>query len=278
MTFWTPRNGDMAVVSNEGAVGTANPGTSVPDGASVNTYGTVTELISSGSNLYGADAFEVMVCNTLNPSALVGEMSLDILVGGATDDVLVSSLLVGGSYYGNSGRSYWFPVSIPPGVRIAARISAGAAQTTEPRVVFKMYKWGVPPFKTGSKITTYGTKVNNSRGVALTVAASGAARTATQITASTTEDHFYFYPGVQVETDSTIATATFINVTIGFGAATEEDSAQTWWLSKNASELQSMWPMWGETRDVPSGTRLTLNASNGSTNDTVNGGLIYAVS
>lgn len=278
MGFWTPRNGDMEVVSNEGTVGTSNPGTAVPDGASVNTYGTVTELISAGANLYGADAIEIMVCNTLNPSALVGEMSLDILVGGATDDVLISSLLVGGSYYGNAGRSYWFPVSIPPGVRIAAQISAGAAQTTEPRVVFKMYKWGVPPFRTGSRVTTYGTKVNNSRGVALTVAASGAARTATEITASTTEGHFFLYPGMQVETDSTIATATFINLAIGFGAATEEASDQTWWLSKNASELQSMWPSWGCWRDVPSGTRLTILASNGGANDAVNGGLIYAVS
>lgn len=275
--FWTPSNGDMHVVSNEGAVGTASPGTSVPDGASVNTYGAVTELISSGNNLYGADAIELMVLNTLNPSALVGEMSLDILVGGATDDVLISSLLVGGGYYGNT-RSYWFPVSVDSGVRIAAQISAGAAQTSEPRVIFKMYKWGIPPFRTGSMVTTYGTKASNSRGVALTVAASGGARTATQITASTTEDHFYFSPGVQVETDSTIANATCINYAIGFGASTEEASSQTWWLTKNASEMQAVWPSMGEWKDVPAGTRLTILGSNGNTNDTVNGGLIYAVS
>lgn len=278
MTFWLPSSGDLQVVSNSGTVGTSNPGTAVPDGASVNTYGTVTEVISAAANLYGADAIEIMVCNTLNPSALVGEMSLDILIGGATDDVLISSLLIGGSYYGGP-RSYWFPLSIPAGVRLAAQISAGAAQTTEPRVVVHLYKWGTPPFRTGRKVTTYGTKVNNSRGVAVTPTASGGAASVTQITASTSEDHFYFMPGFQVSTDTTISTATFINVAIGFGAATEERSQQTWWFSKNAAESQSgPWPSWGESRDVPSGTRLTILASNGGANDTAHDALIYAVS
>ncbi len=279
MALWVPSVGGMKVVSNSGTVGTSTPGTSVPDGASVNTYGTVTEVISAANNLYGADAIEIMVSNVLNPSALVGQMSLDILIGGATDDVLISSLLVGGSYYGNVGRGYWFPLSIPSGVRIAAQISAGAAQTSEPRVLVNLYKWGVPPFRTGRKVKTYGTKIDNSRGVAVTPGASGAARTATQITASTSQDHFYFSPGFQVSTDTTIANATFVNVAIGFGAATEEASDQTWWFSKNASEMQSgPWPTWGEWRNVPSGTRLTILASNGSANDTAQDALIYAVS
>lgn len=277
MGLWVPSVDDVRVVTNAGIVGTSNPGTSVPDGASVNTYGTVTELISSSANAYGADAIEIMVCNTLNPSALVGEMSLDILIGGATDDVLISSLLVGGSYYGGT-RSYWFPLSIPSGVRIAAQISAGAAQTTEPRVTVYLYKWGAPPFKTGSQVTTYGTKVNNSRGVAVTPTASGGAASVTQITASTSRDHFYFLPGFQVSTDSTISTATFINVGIGVGASTEERIG-TWWFSKNASESQSgPWPTRGAERDIPAGSRLTILASNGGANDTAHDALIYAVS
>lgn len=275
--LWAPSPDDVQVVTNGGIVGTSNPGTSVPDGASVNTYGTVTELISAANNVQDSWAIEIMVCNTLNPSALVGEMSLDILVGGATDDVLISSLLIGGAYYGGS-RSYWFPVHIPAGLRIAAQISAGAAQTTEPRVVVNLYGGGVPPFRVGSRITTYGTKVNNSRGVAVTPTASGGAASVTQITASTSEDHFYVMPGFQVSTDTTISTATFVNVGIGVGAATEERIG-TWWFSKNASESQSgPWPSWGAFRHIPSGSRLTILASNGGANDTAHDALIYAVS
>lgn len=276
MTLYTP-TGNVLVTSNLGIVGSGTPGTSVPDGATVDTYGAVTELISAASNVYGCDAFEVMVCNTLNPSALVGEMSVDILVGGATDDVLVSSLLVGGTFYGTQ-RSYWFPVGIPAGVRIAAQLSAGAAQTTEPRVMFTMYKFPLPPFRVGSRVTTYGTKTNNSRGVAVTPTASGGAASVTQITASTSADHFYLMPGFQVSTDSTISATTFINVGIGVGAATEERIG-SWWFSKNASELQSgPWPYWGAWRHVPAASRLTILASNGGANDAAHDALIYAVS
>lgn len=268
--------GSSLVSSNSGAVGTNNPGTSVPDGGSVNTYGTVTELISAANNK-GGYALEVMVVNTLNPSALVTEMCLDILIGGATDSVLVASLLTGGSYYGNP-RTWRFPIHIPPGVRIAAQISAGAAQTSEPRVVAHIINgMEPPPFPTVTKIDTLGTKANSSRGVALTApGASGAARTITEIVASTSRPYKWLLPMVQVETDSTITNATMLNVGLGIGASTEEILG-TWWFSKNASEIQGgPFPSEGVWGHFPSGSRLTLHVSNGNANDTAHGGLILA--
>lgn len=278
MVLWTPTPAAVNVIRNGGIVGSSTPGTSVPDGGSVNTYGTVTELISAANNVRDSWGIEILCMATLNPSALVGEASLDILIGGATDDVLISSLLVGGSYF-SAQRSFFFPVHIPAGVRIAAKISAGAAQTTEPCVLVNLYGGVEPPFRTGRKVTTYGTKVNNSRGVAITPSTSGGAATATEITAATSEDHFWFLPGFQVSTDSTLTTNTTINVGIGVGAATEERIG-TWWFSKAASEVQSgPWPSMGAYRDVPAGTRLTLLASNGgAANDAAHDGLIYAVS
>lgn len=262
-------------ISNDGIVGTSNPGTAVPDGASVNTYGTVTELISAANNTQDSWGIEILVCNTLNPSALVGQMALDILVGGATDDVLISSLLVGGGYYGGM-RSYFFPVHIPGGVRIAAQLSAGAAQTTEPRVVVRLYG-GISPFPVGGRVLTFGTKIDNSRGQAVTPTASGGAASVTQLTASTSADVFYLVPGFQVSTDTTIANATFINVGIGVGAATEQRIG-TWWFSKNASEMQSgAWPNLQGFCPVPAGSRLTILASNGGANDTAHDALIYGV-
>lgn len=273
----TFRQGDVDVISNVGIVGTSNPGTSVPDGATVNTYGTVTELISAASNTQESWRIDIAVQNSLNPSALVGEMALDILVGGATDDVLIKSLLVGGSYFGGWCK-YSFPVRVPSGVRVAAQLSAGAAQTSEPRVMVALYGGSPPPGRVGRKVTTYGTKINDSRGQAVTPTASGGAASVTQMTASTSEDHWWFIPGFQVSTDSTIATATNINVGIGVGAATEERIG-TWWFTKNASEIQTgPWPLDGAYRHVPAGSRLTLLASNGGSNDTAHDGHIYAVS
>lgn len=263
------------IITNDGIVGTSNPGTAVPDGASVNTYGAVTELISAANNTQDSWGIEILVVNTLNPSALVGQMALDILVGGATDDVLISSLLVGGSYYGGM-RSYFFPVHIPGGVRIAAQLSAGAAQTTEPRVVVRLYG-GISPFPVGGRVITFGTKIDNSRGQAVTPTASGGAASVTQLTASSSDDVFYLVPGFQVSTDTTISTATFINVGIGVGASTEQRIG-TWWFSKNASEMQSgAWPNLQGFCPVPAGSRLTILASNGAANDAAHDALIYGV-
>lgn len=276
--LWVPTAGDQKVITNCGIVGSANPGTQVPDGGSVNTYGTVTELISAANNVQDSWGIMIHVAPTLNPSAIVGEMSLDILIGGATDDVLISSLLCGGGYTGGNGRTFFFPVHVPGGVRIAAQLSAGAAQTTEAYVMVWLYSGSVPPFPVGRKVTTYGTKVNNSRGVAVTPTASGGAASVTQITASTTEDCFYLLPGFQVSTDSTISAVGMQAVGIGVGASTEE-RIQTWWFGKNAGELQSgPVPPFGCFRDVPSGTRLTILASNSGANDTAHDALIYAVS
>lgn len=277
--LWHPGGGGSgySIISNTEIVGTSAPGTNVPDGASVNTYGTVTELISAANNVRDSWGIWIFPSINTNPSALAGQACLDILVGGATDDALVSGLLVGGAY-STAARAFFFPVHIPAGVRIAAQISAGTAQTTEASVVVNLYGGGVPPFRVGRKVTTYGTKIDNSRGQAVTPAQSGAAASVTQMTASTTEDHFYFLPSFQVSVDTTIATATYNNIGIGVGAATEERIG-TWWFGKSADERQSgPFPQLGVFRNVPSGTRLTMLASNGGTNDSNYDGLIHAVS
>lgn len=189
----------------------------------------------------------------------------------------MSGLLIGGAY-STATRAFFFPVHIPAGLRIAAQISAGTAQTTEASVVVNLYGGGIPPFRVGRKVTTYGTKIDNSRGQAVTPTASGGTASVTQMTASTTEDHFYFLPSFQVSVDTTIATATYNNIGIGVGASTEERIG-TWWFGKSADERQSgPFPQLGVFRNVPSGTRLTMLASNGSTNDSNYDGLIHAVS
>lgn len=273
----TPTSGDSKIISNSGIVGTANPGTSVPDGAS-NTYGAVTELISAANNVSDSWGIAIMCTRTEAITAVAGEQAVDILIGGATDDVLISSLLFGGAFYGGV-RTYFFPIHIPAGVRIAARLASFDAQGTESRVVVHLFSGMTPPFQIGRKVTTYGTKINDARGLAVSPSNSGAAASVTEMTASTTEDHMYFMPGFQVSVDSTIVGASFTNIGIGVGAATEE-RVGTWWFTKNASEEQSgPFPSMGIWRDVPAGTRLTLLASRAdAAGDTDHDGHIYAVS
>lgn len=276
--LWLPSSGcGLSVVTNGGIVGTASPGTAVPENnGSADQYGAATELISAANNVRDSWGIEIC-CTGTGASATASQACLDILVGGATDDVLISSLLVGHAY--NAARmSYFFPVHIPAGLRIAAKMSSPRTAITDPRVIVWLYGGGNPPWRVGRKVTTYGTKVNNSRGQAVTPAASGGTASVTEMTASSSEDHFYFMPGFQPETDTTVTPVGWVNIGIGIGAETEQRIG-TWWFPKDTAELQSgPIPSQGAWCHVPSGTRLTMLASNSGANDAAYGGLIYAVS
>lgn len=266
---------DSSVVTNGGIVGSATPGTAVVSGGSANTYGSVTELISAASNDQESYAIEVAILNT-GASATAAESSLDILIGGATDDVLISSLLCGYTYNAAT-TSYWFPIHIPRGLRIAAQLSSARVSVSS-RVIVWLYGGVTPPFRVGRKVTTYGTKINNSRGQSITPTASGGAASATQLTASTSENHFCFLPGFQPATDTTITPAGWLSVGIGVGASTEQRIG-SWWFGKDTTEnVVGPIPSRPVFVDVPSGSRLTMLASNSGANDAAYDGLIYAVS
>jgi hypothetical protein len=269
----TPQFGDVKVISNSGIVGTVSHGTAVPENATTNLYGAVTELIASADNTQDSWGIFIHAWGT-GVSATGTEAALDILIGGATDDVLVSSLLIGGSY-DSAVTSYFFPVHIPAGLRIAARLASVRTAITDPRVLVYLYGGTPPPFRVGRKITTYGTKINDSRGLAVVPATSGGAASVTEMTASTTDDHFYLYPGFQASTDGVMNVRSF-NVGIGVGADTAERIGTWWYWTSTAEHIGGPVPSLGAWRNVPSGSRLTLLVSSSGTNDTYDGH-IYAV-
>lgn len=266
----------VRVVTNAQAVGSAaNIGVQIPEGGSANTYGATTQILAAASNVVDSWAIHVAIYGA-GASAAASETCVDILAGDATEALLIPGLLAGGAY-GGGVRSWWFPLSIPAGTRLSARVSTARTAITDISVAVWLYGGGPAPFRTGRKVTAYGSKANNSRGVAVTPAASGGAASATEIVASTTEDHFYLLPSYQVSTDTTITPAGNTSIGIGLGAATEE-RVGTWLFPKDTNEVQiGPVPCWGAWRDVPSGTRLTLLASNSGANDAAQDALILAV-
>lgn len=275
--LWSPGPKDARdVITNGGIVGSATPWTGVASNATTLVDGAVTELISAGSNTRDSWGFEVIITGT-GASATASQACIDLLIGGATDDILVSSLICGYTITGASLAQYFFPVHIPAGVRIAA-VHTNVRTSITARVGIWLYGEGVPPFRVGRKITTYGTPINGARGQAVTPTASGGAASVTQMTASSTEDHFYFMPGFQPATDTTLTPAGWINIGIGVGAATEQRIG-TWWYGKDTGEnFTGPWPSLGGWAEVDAGQRLTLLASNSGANDAAYDGLIYAVS
>jgi hypothetical protein len=276
--LWVPQKGAVKVITNQGIVGSNTPGTAVPCNASTTLDGAVTEIISAANNTQNSWGISIWISET-GASATIAQAAMDILIGGATDDVLISALLCGyARAAGQGGYAWFFPLHIPAGVRIAARF-ASVRTGISARCIIKLYGGGPPPFRVGRKVTTYGTQVNNVRGQTVVPATSGGAATATQLTAATSEDHFAFLPGFQPETDSTLGQSG-LSIGIGIGASVEERIG-TWEFISLGNEdctgpLDFPLPAF---RDVPAGTRLTMLASNSAaSNDDAYGGLIYAVS
>lgn len=273
----TPQKGVVETIDNFGTVGAASPGTGIPGHATVaNNYGTLTEVISAASNTQDSWGISIAI-NNCGLSATICEASMDIYIGGATDDLFIKSLLCGYTPNATGWTQYFFPVHIPGGVRLAAQLASVRTGITA-RLLMRLYSGGVPPFRVGRKVTTYGTKINNSRGQAITVTASGGAATATELSASSSEDHFCFAPGFQVENDLSITPTGCVNIGVGVGSATEQRIG-TWFFAKETAEIMNgPIPPSPAFADVPSGTRLTMLASNSGTNDAAYGGHIYAVS
>jgi hypothetical protein len=266
---WAP-----SVITNAGIVGTTAPGTTLVSNATTLLDGAVTECITAANNIRDSWGISIGI-DAIGAGATASESAVDILVGGATDDVLISALLVGGPATAGF-RWFFFPLYIPSGLRIAALL-ASVRTSISAGCIIELHGGGVPPWRTGSRVTTYGTQINNARGLAVVPTASGGASSITEMTASTTEDHFAFLPGFQCSTDTTMG-ASVLNIAIAVGATVEERIG-TWWFGNDASETQTgPNPPWCVFRDVPSGTRLTMLASNSSTNDAAYDGLIYAVS
>jgi hypothetical protein len=276
--LWTPQKGATKVISNLGIVGTAAPGTAVVSNGTTNLDGAVTEIISAANNVQDSWGIGIQIFATsAAPSTLASQGCVDILIGGATDDVLIPALICG--HVGNTelGIGYFFPLHIPAGVRIAATY-ANVKVSHSIQMIMHLYGGSSPPpWRVGSRVTTYGTQVDNARGQAVTPTASGGAASVTQMTASSTYDHFAFMAGFQPETDTTV-TQKHYNIGIGVGASTEERIGTWHYFYTAAEEARGPIPAFPCFRDVPAGTRLTILASNSGTNDAAYGSLIYAVS
>ena len=266
----------MRVDTNVGAVGTATMGTSVTTGGAAGTKGSAAQLIASTA----IEAYWITIqASNYNNAVTACEGALDIMIGAATEEIVIPDLLFGyaggaGSPIG-AGKTWDFPIYIPAGTRITAR-ACGARVSTAFRVAVWVFGGdGLPPWKFGSQVTTYGVTVPN--GTAITPGASGAEGAFAQITASSSKDHFCLVPSFQVENDTTVNNL-YYNVDIGVGAATEEEVG-SWFYSTNSNE--SMQGPLGRTlpafQDVPSGTRLAMRASCSGAIDAQYGGAIHGV-
>lgn len=275
--LWVPQKGRLRYETNAGAVGTGNPGTAVTTGASVSTKGTPSQLIASTA--FDTYWMRVVAHNYSLSSGAASQGSLDILIGSSTESVLIANLLMGysGGSGPNRGPKVWdFPIYIPAGSRLSAQ-AAGNRTSTAMRVVVNLYGgYGYPPFRVGTKVTTYGMSTVPD-GTSIIPGASGAVGSFSQITSSTSEDHFALVPSFQL-TNSTNVSFNIITVEIGSGSSAEEVISLPYWFATDTSEaMDGPYNPMPTFQDIPAGTRLAMRASASGTINSYNG-VIHALS
>lgn len=272
--LWIPQKGPLLTQSNIAATASATLGTSATTGAASATKGTIVELISSTS--FDTYLMQITAAD-YGTSATASPGCLDIMVGGSGSEIsLIDNLLMGAS--GGigiqiRGPKHWiFPLYVPAGTRIAARV-AGLRLSTAMKVA--IYLWGgvgYPPFKVGTRVDTYGIGTVPN-GTTITEGSTGAEGAWAQITASTSRDHFCIVPSYQYN-DSTLLDA-FIQVDVGIGAAaSEQQIGHSFNYSIGTIDcMDGPYPLLPIFKDIPSGTRLAMRASSNTTTNTANGAL-----
>ena len=277
--LWVPQKGTLRVQHNVGTVGDVTPGTTVTTGAAEATKGAVAELIASTSfEVYWLEIFAFAYGNAATDS----QGAMDLLIGTSTEEVLIANMLMGfcGLFSSTAtGPKTWrFPLHLPGGTRIACQAAGKRLSTALTVAIFLYGGNGLPPFRPGGKVTTYGMGTVPF-GTTIVPGASAAEGAWTQIVAATDEDHFAFVPSFQPGTDTTLNALTYF-ADLGISTATEEEIGQSYMFTTGSDErMHGPFPAMPTFQDVPGGTRLVMRVSNSGANDVGNyNGVIHAVS
>lgn len=179
-------------------------GTTITASASLNTKGSPTQLIASTA----ADAYGIQVHINNNATSNTSTASLlDIMTGGSGSEVVFIPDLMAGWVQSVAAtvawRTYTFPIFIPAGTRLSARMQSVVTSKTCSVGLTLLQRPSQLGF-VGTRVTAYGVDSANSRGQTHTAGSSSTYGTATQLSASTTNPIRYMQMGIDPGNRSTV--------------------------------------------------------------------------
>lgn len=205
---------------------------------------------------------------TINLSAEGGggqTFLVDIAIGAAASEkVIVPNILFDNARsVFSSGIDLMVPISVPSGVRLAARVQeVGGAGTRDVRVGVSGLAGGAnyPP-ATCCVAINYGAITASTNGVLVDPGASANAWGAwTEISAATTQDHAGLAAVIGVNKQSGVLVDSSYEFQIGVGAAASEVAVAQWLANLNGS-TNAMKPCTHTVgASIPSGTRLAMRS------------------
>ena len=184
--------------------------------ASANTKGTAVELVASTE----FDANWAFI--TLTDASGGTSFLVDVMIGAATEQVIIPDLYMRSRAAGGGGPSFLFPIFIPRASRLTARCQASTGGSTirisVTLVSGTLLSSGAPP----AWVSAYG-DVTTSQGTNVDPGATANTDSAwVQITAATDRTHHWLCASGRFG-DQSIAASMLWRLDIGIGAATEQD-------------------------------------------------------
>ena len=200
-----------------GAVAASSTGTAVTAHASADTKGTLVELIASTAHNAQWMSVNIYAGTT---SGLTG--LLDILIGSATEQVLIANLPTTSREASEGGGGpYLFPVSIPRGSRISAQYQNSTGSSIALVTVQLFSGHPASPWSNCTYVDRYGATAT-SRGTNIDPGAVANTYSAYSAIANTTLRDIRWLVLCVQNADTASAAATQWTIQVAIGAATEQ--------------------------------------------------------
>lgn len=217
MLYTNQKGGNFWTYDNWGTNPGSTIGTSVAPGAS-NTLGSWVQLASSANVSQEVTGIYLQVHSGATSTAAKPQL-LDIGIdpaGGTSYSPILSNMQIGSSptltQAGN--REFFFPIHIPAGASVAARIRGANATAGTVRVVIRLYgQPGDPLFKAGSFSETLGANTGTSTGT--TITPGNATDGAWVDLGSITNSMWWWQLGYNINNGTITAEYTFLEVAYG---------------------------------------------------------------
>lgn len=244
------------------SLGTNCAGTVITANATPGNDGAWTQLIAATARQYHG----IFLC--VHHGATVGGVALiELGQGGAGSEQILATLMHWGRAanrrFGAWGQ--FIPLSIPGGVRLAARVRRSATASMITRVwlagIQQPPRYG-PPFH---RLTDYGVDLTNKRGTTVDPGGTaGTQGTKTTIDASTTNPIQLLYIQAKRQTEAAAAADGASTIQVFVGAASSEvaltPELPSWYFNSTDDHDQHWGPIGPFFVNVPAGSRLSAAA------------------
>lgn len=282
MPLWTPRNTYQYRISNMvNQRPVAAWGTSIPSASAGNTYGSWTEIIANTVIVHDLHRVSIMICNTASAGVSVPSV-IDIGIdptGGTSYEVLIPKLSShGASTLTEGGILYNFPLLVPAGASVAARLMMLNTSAQTARVWFQ--GWGRPSHP---ELSLYGTVVHamgndgNTLGTAVT-AGTTSDGTYTLIKETTNTDYFWTQFGFNLSTADTGWASLVYHCDVAHGNSTvQKADLITGTVATTTSEQQTTSSPYFCWTNIPAGSNVYARLQVSGTADTGTAVTVYGV-